>query len=197
MGKEEHAASVSHRLLTSEEYRNIRSGTSGVGVLLALTDYAYGFSLPEKYYPANNSQMGVIWTATNIIVSTINDLLSLKKEIAQGQIDTLIPLLYVEHGCDLQRAVNEATTMLEEEISKFERAEANLLATEADEDTKEQLRLFIRGCKYGCTGSLRWRCVVALTCSKPVARADSMQSLGSRRYMLGCEDLHEGLEITI
>lgn len=162
MGKEEHAATFSHDLLTSEEYRHIRSGTSGVGILLALTDYAYGFTLPERYYPTNNSQMDMIWSATNIIVSTVNDLLSLKKEIAQGQVDTLIPLLYTEHAFDLQRAMDKATEILKEEVSKFERAETSLLAAEADGKIREQLRLFIRGCKYGCTGSLRWRYVNAL-----------------------------------
>ncbi|KAI9698295.1 MAG: hypothetical protein M1820_007565 [Bogoriella megaspora] len=108
MEREEQAATFSPRLSTSEEYRRRRDGTSATRLLLILTDYAYGFELPEKYYPTNNPHMQAIWFAANVITSTNNDILSLKKEIGAGQVEILVPLLYVENGFSLQRATDEA-----------------------------------------------------------------------------------------
>jgi len=123
--------------------------------------------------------MRQLWDETNIIISTVNDMLSIHKEVAQGQVDSLIPLLYRECGNDAQRAIDAAFAYVHAAVLGFDEAAERLLdRTACDSGLRELLSHFIDGCRYACTGNLNW-------------------SLRSDRYDLGCETLVGGKAITI
>lgn len=103
-------------------------------------------------------------------------MLSIKKEIAVGQLATLVPLLCAE-GADLQAAVDIAVRMMRDSAKAFDDAAAALQGRYAhDEVLKTKLDLFVVGCRYPCTATLDW-------------------SLLSERYLLDCKTLSGGITI--
>ncbi|OCL02396.1 hypothetical protein AOQ84DRAFT_423061 [Glonium stellatum] len=91
------------------------------------------------------------------LLNRVNDLLSIKNELAQDSIDSLIPLMYLHTG-NIQAAV-EVTSFLHSEIQCFDYT-AQLIFSRykfADEESQNQLRNYVTGCRQYCTGNLIWR----------------------------------------
>ncbi|KAF4629799.1 hypothetical protein G7Y89_g8351 [Cudoniella acicularis] len=85
-----------------------------------------------------------------------NDILSLKKEIRFGSIESLIPLATATHG-DPQRAIDEAVAYLQDLVVCFEEDCADLLSQSYSDEEMRFIRCFVDGCKISCTGNLNWR----------------------------------------
>ena len=167
--------SLSGTLSSIEEYQQRRMGTGGVPVCLSITDFAWKFELP--HWIIRDVEFQSLFDATNIIIGTTNDILSVKKEIAAEQVDTLVPLLFVKSGWNLQVAIDEATGLLEEAAAKFQKSKVRLLEmTAVDKGMNGMLEKIIKGCEYACTGNLAW-------------------SIRSGRYMLDVKDLRGGREV--
>lgn len=80
----------------------------------------------------------------------------------QGQVDTLIPLLYLRHGT-LEAAMDIAVKILDESVATFERSSRQLLDRHSNAtDVHFGLKKFIHGCKCACTANLNWRSVVLM-----------------------------------
>ncbi|KAI1395231.1 terpenoid synthase [Hypoxylon fuscum] len=155
MSAEEQKLQVMHRLPTIKEYMQRRLGTSAVRVCLATIEYAYGITLSKEIL--DDEAMQCIWHETNVIVSVTNDILSVRKEVAQSQVDSLIPLLAPQLG-SAQAAINHAVEIVQSSIQRFEQAEKQILEGYAQEpEVYEDVRKFIEGCKYACTSNLNWR----------------------------------------
>jgi len=175
MSEEEQMFQMTPHLPTIEDYSRRRKGSSAVRVCLAITEYAFGITLPDEVM--NDEDMEVIWNETNVNISTVNDILSIKKEVDQSQIDTLIPLLVVKLG-SVQAAIDRATEITRESIERFEAAEKRLMEKYTDEKTQEDIRKFIDGAKYASTANLNW-------------------SLISGRYKLGLTSMAGGVVVTL
>ncbi|KAI0108673.1 isoprenoid synthase domain-containing protein [Nemania sp. FL0031] len=174
MCEEEQRAQSLQELPTLEEYTRRRMGSSAVRVCLAISEYAYNLDIPDDIM--RQTFMETIWNETNVIISTVNDILSIKKEIDQEQVDSLIPLLVLKVGSG-QQAINTAVEMIKVSIKTFEQAEEDALAHCSDRpSTLKDVRQFIDGCKYACTSNLNW-------------------SLLSGRYKLGCKDMKGGITV--
>ena len=74
---------------------------------------------------------------------------------AQGQVDSLIPLLFHELG-DAQAAVDRATDYFRSAVAEFERAAAELLGRYAAQPEVGDLGRFVESCKYACQANLDW-----------------------------------------
>ncbi|KAL1850514.1 hypothetical protein Plec18170_006799 [Paecilomyces lecythidis] len=138
------------------EFWSYRLGASAVFICLAVNEYAYGdIELPEEIF--EDVDMKEIWQLTNIIISAVNDILSLKKEIANEAVDSVIPILYVKLG-SLEAAMDNTAGFIASMIRRFDEAEERLLQRycTADDDLQLQLRKFIVGAKQYCTGNLKW-----------------------------------------
>jgi len=178
----EQVTAMETKLPTCREYLIRRMGSSAVGVCLAISEYCLEMNLPSNF--ANHELKSSLWQQTNMIVSIVNDILSISKELKQGQLDSLIPILFVETN-DLQVAVNQAAKMTEKAVAKFEatavsvRILARSMKPIAENDSPTQaIEGFIQSCQYACTANLYW-------------------SLSSGRYGLNCESLHGGKEIVV
>ncbi|KAI0186077.1 isoprenoid synthase domain-containing protein [Xylaria flabelliformis] len=140
MNEEEQQHQMTAALPSVEDYIRRREGTSATRVCLALHEYAIDLRLPAVIM--ESMEMQAIWHESNMIISTLkvltsnrtrmNDVLSLKKEVDQSQVDTLIPLLSVRLG-SVQAAISKATEMLHNNI-----------------------QVYIDSCKYACTANLNW-----------------------------------------
>ncbi|KAI0532335.1 terpenoid synthase [Xylaria digitata] len=158
MCEEEHKSQQTDRLPTTEQYMQRRMGSSAVRVCLALTDFASGSVLPEDIILDDSIQ--IIWRETNIIISAMNDVLSIKKEIVQSQVDSLIPLLFLKCG-SVQTALDQILRELSGSIGRFEAAERDILSrySAATAETQEKIRHHVEACKMACTGNLDWSIV--------------------------------------
>ncbi|KAH8662917.1 isoprenoid synthase domain-containing protein [Tricladium varicosporioides] len=145
-------------LPTVEEYQERRMGSSSVGALLSITEYAYDIDIPINVI--KDHDVRILIDEANTIVSVTNDILSIKKEVAQGQVDSLIPLLYLRHG-SLQVAVDSAMSTLRSSVVSLESAAERLKARYLhDERLTDDLMKYIESIKRSCTASLNWRLVI-------------------------------------
>ena len=161
-----------------EEYMKYRLGSSAVSVTLAVNEFAQGdMRLPRL--TMEDANMKLLWDQTNLIISVVNDMLSLKKEIARNSFQSLIPLLYNRVG-NAQAAVDQTTQILIEYVAGFEETAKRLLASHSVRDVGSfsQLQDFVAGCRFYCTGNLVW-------------------SLKTQRYGIECEDMSGGVEVCL
>ena len=70
---------MTDRLPTPHQYLSLRKSTSAAGVCLAMTDFALRMELPPDVL--YREEMTSLLEQANIIVQTVNDILSLRKEI--------------------------------------------------------------------------------------------------------------------
>ncbi|KAF2971299.1 hypothetical protein GQX73_g2220 [Xylaria multiplex] len=177
MCEEEHNSQQADCLPTIEQYMQRRMGSGAVRVCLALTDFASGSVLPEDVMLDDSFQ--IIWHETNIIISDMNDMLSIKKEIEQSQVDSLIPLLFLKFG-SVQAALDQATRELSGSIGRLEAAERDILSrySTATAETQEKIRHHIEACKIACTANVDW-------------------SLVSGRYKIHSASMEDGIHMVL
>ena len=114
-------------------------------------------------------------------MTSVNDILSVKKELVlytafdplnkmqlivlyqmQGQVNSLIPLLYVQNG-SLNAAMDDAMGILIKAIADFEHSTQSLLDQYPDNiPVHSELQKFIHGCRCACTANLNWRSVLLI-----------------------------------
>ncbi|CAO1606118.1 hypothetical protein XANCAGTX0491_009618 [Xanthoria calcicola] len=172
----EQQVQMTKKLPSIDEYHQRRKGSSAVRVCLAITEYCFGMEIPTNVM--NENDMEIIWNETNVIIAGMNDLLSVRKEIMQDQVDSLIPLLYVKHGT-LEAATEDLMETLKAAIAAFEEASMRLLDRYfSDPEIHRKLLQFIHGCQCACTANLNW-------------------SIGSGRYQLGTRSLSGGMQVKL
>jgi hypothetical protein len=138
-------------------YIAMRSHTSAVRPCLALIELCQFTTLPAHVIA--DSAMQRIWDAVNTLISYTNDVMSLKKEMRAGQVENLVPLLYVACGGSLERAMNEVKGLIEGAARDVDAAEKELVEKFAgeEEQVREGIRKVVDGCKFACTANLSWR----------------------------------------
>lgn len=156
MVKHEQKLRLSGHIPTIEDFWYFRLGSSGVDLALNVHEYSCeGVRFPDEFWADEDVKKLFRFTNTNL--STVNDLLSVKKEIKDGGLDSLIPI-YLYHIGDLTKATNDAVAYLTGEIKGQDETSASLIRRyeSADEKTRQQVKEFVEACKYYCTGNLTW-----------------------------------------
>ncbi|KAF2630913.1 terpenoid synthase [Macroventuria anomochaeta] len=148
---------VEGHLPTAQEYLQRRMGSGAVRVCLALSEFACRIVLPSEIMA--DPDMTTIWDATNIVICIMNDILSFKKELAQGQVDSILPVLFAEHG-SMDTAMSIAASLIVQSIRSVDDAAERLLQRHGEDlILRRDLGDFIDSCKYACTGNLNWSLV--------------------------------------
>ena len=163
---------------TLEEYWAYRLHSSAVFVTLAANEFAFpGMRLPTSIM--ESEQMEELWTRANVVVSTVNDLLSLRKEVRGGNAGSMVPIVFVQTG-DVQRAVDFTERWIGENVAAFEEAARELEGWSAVWGVKEAsaVREFVGGVRAYVSGNLSW-------------------SLTGRRYGLQGKDLGRSVMVTL
>ncbi|ROV86801.1 hypothetical protein VMCG_10850 [Cytospora schulzeri] len=142
------------RLFTLEEYWQVRMGTSAVYIGSAAGEFSMGCSSPLPLEVMQCSAMKALWDETNIIISITNDLLSLRKEMKLGCIDSIVPLTFAVTK-DLQVASSAVLTSLRASKKRFDEA-ASMLSmgdsswTEVESGVQKQIERFIQVQRSNC-----------------------------------------------
>lgn len=138
-------------LASVEEYMKYRMGTSAVYVLFALLEMPVGLLKDTTV----SSEMRKIESEANVIISISNDMFSLKKELAAGTPDSLIPILW-QSNKSLSDAMATAMEMLYEARERFDEAETRLRRA-CPSSSMSDIEQFLTIAKTNCTGNIFWR----------------------------------------
>ncbi|KAF2824417.1 terpenoid synthase [Ophiobolus disseminans] len=156
MSEEEQRLRLSGAIPPIDDFWRYRLGSSAVPVCLAFNEFIWGgMNLPCEFH--EDEDVKKIQRCTNTFVSGVNDILSLKKEIRRGAIDSLVPA-YLYHGGDLDMAVAKVVEFLGAEIRGMDEAAASLFRRyeAVDAHMQKQVKDFVDGCKHHATGNLLW-----------------------------------------
>ncbi|KAF4629893.1 hypothetical protein G7Y89_g8253 [Cudoniella acicularis] len=150
MSEIEQRRRLSPELPTIGEYWECRMGTSAVGVCIAMLEFSCQFCSFATPW-----ERRFLWDKTNVIISLTNDLLSLKKEIELGCVDSLVPIAAAADG-NPQRAIDEAVAALYNLKACFDEEIKTFLVTPTLQGQEKWTREFIKLCQFNCTGNLTW-----------------------------------------
>ncbi|KAI0410653.1 isoprenoid synthase domain-containing protein [Xylaria grammica] len=154
MCEEEQRWQVSAQLPPADEYIRRRMGSSAVGITMGLMEYAYGIDLGDSL--RSNPILRAMLEEANLVTSISNDILSIKKEIDNGQTDSLVPLLTLQLG-SVQKAIDQAVKTVRSSIARIDALEKEILEEySSDGPAREAIGKFIGGCKIACTANTNW-----------------------------------------
>lgn len=145
---------LEQRIPDYESYMGFRLGTIGGSTLCALVEFANREPLSSAVVAA--PQVRELWTQVSTMLTFINDLLSLKKELGTDcVINVVTSLLSPEKG--LNEVVGELEHKLRQAVDDFDRAAGELLAlVDGDEQQSGVMTRYINGCRSIVTGTLEF-----------------------------------------
>ena len=121
-----------------------------------------------------------IWREVNLNMSLSNDMLSLRKEIKHGDIDSIIPVLVFNRGMTVQEGIavshgsgsgwlevsfskihQDTCKELQKNIDRFDLTANELLeiVKQKQPELVEDVESYMTGCRYNQTANLLWRYV--------------------------------------
>ena len=151
----EHRAHLSNGMPSCDAFWQLRRGTIGVRVSLAVLEYCNEAMLPSSVMQSED--MAKLWDLVTVNIIIVNDLLSLKKELASGYVDSLVPILAIELG-SMQKAIAHVMDAIRANVQEFDVVANRILGQYAtDVRVVKSLQRFVDGCRYMCTGNITWR----------------------------------------
>ncbi len=117
-----------------------------------LFDLSWHSEFPTEIYESRPFQ--TILQVANDIVAWQNDVYSLKKELAHGDVSNLVLAVQYAQHCSLQEAVNQVCVMVEKETRRFQELVRNFPTYSAEVDPDMHQYLFDLG-KW-IRGALDW-----------------------------------------
>ncbi|KAL1306968.1 hypothetical protein AAFC00_005603 [Neodothiora populina] len=161
-----------------EEYWDYREGSSCCRQVVAMIEFANELRIP--IHIIESPDMRSLWKETCLVHWITNDIVSAKKELAEGFVENLV-VLCSDLAYSAQSGMDTAINLLKASIQRLELAAFNLLSTycgqterrsisqllsmlkeiPADveytqDDLSCAIELFIANCKCMCVGNLNW-----------------------------------------
>lgn len=140
-------------------YTQLRRASGGITPSLDLLEYAAGLEVPALFH--ESEQLRTMVNKSADVVVWVNDVLSLKKELAVGEVTNGVLAVSRELCCGIQDAVDHVYRRVARDIRAFLRAEESLVALcgtwhglrEAD---RIAITAFTDGLKAWMRGNLDW-----------------------------------------
>ncbi|KAJ8112724.1 hypothetical protein ONZ43_g5326 [Nemania bipapillata] len=138
-----------------KDYWEVRILTSGMGTLLCLSEYAQNVQLPPNF--TQSKEYNTLWVTAVVINSIVNDLLSLKKEMASQSVLNSVAILFHQYG-DLDVAVEMSLDHIRQLVALFDHTADEVLgSTDAfDECELDAIAQIIDLMRTVNTGNLEW-----------------------------------------
>jgi hypothetical protein len=135
-----------------EIYIDKRQDAGAMRIALDYIDLAAHIDLPAEVY--SSSLVQTLLRITNNAVCWANDIISLEKEIARGDLNNLVLALQAAHACTLQEAVLQANEMLTREVQLFTHLAP--LLTDAFPVYEQDLQKYLISMQGWIRGNLDW-----------------------------------------
>ncbi|MDX8355778.1 terpene synthase family protein [Cognatiyoonia sp. IB215182] len=129
-----------------------RLDSGAVYPCLTIIEFVGQLNLPESVL--HHPVISDLSRCTNNLVCWSNDIVSLEKEVKNGDVHNLVIALSNEHQISLQEATDKAVVMYETEMERFEALIGKVpqFSTEINID----LQSYIEGLKFWIQGNLDW-----------------------------------------
>ncbi|RSL80390.1 hypothetical protein CEP51_006615 [Fusarium floridanum] len=145
---------LEHRIPDFNSYMDLRLATVGGTMLCSLVPYATEESLPAALTSA--PEIGRMWLQVCILLSLLNDMLSLKKELRTDCAINAVSAL-IEPGVSLDEVVAQLEQRMRMAVKEFDEAAERLLQMAGpDDDLRGLVRRYIDGCRTTVTGTLEF-----------------------------------------
>jgi len=102
-----------------------------------------------------SAQMQALWDEITIIIIIINDILSVKKELAGGCVHNAIPVMYSQ-GQPLDVVISELLSRLEACRDRFDETADRVLEMARSAAERSDLLKFIDGLRTNATGTIEF-----------------------------------------
>ena len=165
---------------TLEDYTARRLRTVGTNPCVAVLQWAYGLTLPQSIW--DHEAFVAITREVAISASLWNDIVSLRKEIDDGDIDSAIPVIVWNDGCSAQIAVDRCVKMMEQSWLRLLNAEHRLVRACAGEE--EQIRRDIGTLVGACKDIVVGHMVYSLKIPRNMTAAKMSEKDRSFRVLL-------------
>ncbi|WP_328914985.1 MULTISPECIES: isoafricanol synthase [unclassified Streptomyces] len=146
------------RLPSFEEFLDIRRDSIGVRPCLDFTERCGGYTLPDEVYgsPALREMREI----TGDVVIFVNDIVSLVKELAAGDVNNSVVVHRAHKGCTIEESVEHISALANTRTTRFTRLAAalpGLLARRGvPRETREHVSHYVDGMRHLMAGNLAW-----------------------------------------
>lgn len=153
------ANAVESRIADPIDYVEMRRRTGGAHWLNDFVEFGLGIELPARVYDARP-----IRVLNDISCDTIllrNDILSLRKELEQGECNNAVLVTMALLACDVQAAVEIVSDVVTARLQLAEHVIATELAEMFDEhalapDERATVLAYVQGLRDGLAGDFQW-----------------------------------------
>ncbi|WP_028934660.1 terpene synthase family protein [Pseudonocardia spinosispora] len=140
-------------------YTQLRRASGGITPSLDLLQVATGREVPALLHEFE--QVHTMFNRTADVVVWVNDIMSLRKELAAGETTNGVLVLAEERGIGLQEAIDEVYELVARQIDQFEQAWAELEFVMhrwhgLEPGAVEAMRTFAGGMRSWMRGNLDW-----------------------------------------
>lgn len=150
----EQAERLAGRIPNYDEYMHIRYGVTGVRMFTLLLEVTQQTVLPA--WVMDSSEMQEIIKESNFIIIVMNDILSLKKEIATDCVVNIVPVLY-KSGQPLEEIIPHLTVEMHASRDRLDNMAARMDAmTRKDAELNRNVMRFVDGIRRMVTGTLEY-----------------------------------------
>ncbi|ALC24844.1 isoafricanol synthase [Streptomyces pristinaespiralis] len=146
------------RLPSLEQFLEVRRHSIGVQPCLDFTERCGGYALPDELY--RSFPLREMREITGDVVIFVNDIVSLVKELAAGDINNSVVIEREHKGCTLEESVEHITALANARTARFARLAASLPGTLADlgvpAPSREHVSHYVDGMRHVMAGNLSW-----------------------------------------
>ncbi|KAL2833007.1 isoprenoid synthase domain-containing protein [Aspergillus cavernicola] len=142
-----------HGVPSLDQYWDRREATAGVYCVIATLPFIYGVDVTREDVQVQS--MKDLWKHTSYFVHITNDMFSMRKEINDGQIENLIPVLMLNRKIDCNTAMQQSYALAHNEAMGLQNVDLNL-CNGSEERSKAVSQAFIRGCQDVAMGLAHW-----------------------------------------
>ncbi|NUP44072.1 MAG: pentalenene synthase, partial [Streptomyces sp.] len=151
------------RLPTPEQFLRVRRDTIGVRPCLDFTERCGGYSLPDDVH--RRPELREMREITCDVVIFVNDIVSLVKELAAGDVNNTVVVHSAHAGCTVDEAVAHVAALANARTARFVRLAAGLPRSLAglrlDRATRAHLDHYVDGMRHLMAGNLTWSLATA------------------------------------
>jgi hypothetical protein len=153
--RESHAQSATGPC-SVDQYIERRLRSIGTRPVIYSLPWSYGLTLPSWIW--NHASVSRIIHETLLTVSLYNDIVSLQKELAGGEVDNIVPILVYNDNCTAQEAVDKAVDMIKQSYRDFCAAVRHLKAAVVREQSQvtDDVDTLIDACMDVMVGNVAW-----------------------------------------
>ncbi|MFD7445611.1 isoafricanol synthase [Streptomyces sp. NPDC059909] len=146
------------RLPTLEELLEVRRDSIGVQPCLDFTERCGGYSLPDELL--GSSPLREMRRITGDVVIFVNDIVSLVKELAAGDVNNSVVVLREQEGCTLEQSVERIAALANARTARFAQLAAALPKGMSERGVPPEVRghieHYVEGMGHLMAGNLAW-----------------------------------------